>query len=208
MSWKSSEMLDDVDATYFFETDEAEFQQKMTEFLHTSMAYSAEMLKEKAATNWAISGWRFNDGGHVRHHLRRCRGLLVRTDHGRGLENSFLEPKKNVSLVSKKFHFFCFLFFVWKREWRQGRRSSRTCRTYTGLAYCRFKHVQTHDFQILGVSDNSVSLCQASSLFVVVVVVFHMCSSRCVCERNERDSPPQGCSQRGLCGQKNEVYIM
>ena len=45
-----------MDATYFFETDEAEFQQKMIEFLRTSMAYSAEMLKEKAAKNWAISG--------------------------------------------------------------------------------------------------------------------------------------------------------
>ena len=57
------QMLDNVDATSFIETDKAEFQQKMIEFLCTSMAYSAELLKEKAATNWVKSFMKSMEGG-------------------------------------------------------------------------------------------------------------------------------------------------
>jgi hypothetical protein len=48
-------ILDDVDATSFIEVDQADFQQKLVAHLQTSMAYSSEMLKEKAASNWASS---------------------------------------------------------------------------------------------------------------------------------------------------------
>ena len=60
---KVNEVLPDVDAKSFVEVDKAEFQQELVKLLRTSMAYSAEMLKEKAANNWASSFVSSMDGG-------------------------------------------------------------------------------------------------------------------------------------------------
>jgi hypothetical protein len=52
---KVNEVLPNVDANSFVEVDKAEFQQGLVYHFRTSIAYTSEMMNEKAANNWASS---------------------------------------------------------------------------------------------------------------------------------------------------------
>ena len=60
---KVDDLLDNLNAESFVESDQAEFQTQLAACLHTSMAYSATMLKEEVANNWAESFMKSMDGG-------------------------------------------------------------------------------------------------------------------------------------------------
>ena len=60
---KVDALLDGLNADDFVESDQAEFQTQLAASLHTSMAYSATMLKEEVANNWATSFMDSMDGG-------------------------------------------------------------------------------------------------------------------------------------------------
>ena len=60
---KVDDLLDGLNADDFVESDQAEFQTQLATSLHTSMAYSATMLKEEVANNWATSFMDSMDGG-------------------------------------------------------------------------------------------------------------------------------------------------
>ena len=60
---KVDDLQDGLNADNFVESDQAEFQTQLAACLHTSMAYSATMLKEEVANNWAKSFTNSFDGG-------------------------------------------------------------------------------------------------------------------------------------------------